>query len=211
MIDHIQIPRSLTVKALRTWAVVAVVGVTAAFTVADAAAGAKLETYVGSGALYGDELPAIVPPTFSTDLQVFGDRIRLKGEVSLIDGHVVGGALIGAGVRIDLDAPDDEQITLRISSQDHELQFDLSDLVVSAGSHVLLIDMVLVDGDVTYSIGLELDHRGSVQAASPRRHIELSLCVHNARHRITALAGCKGRFSGHASRWQAQPGAMTCW
>ncbi len=78
MIDHIQIPRSLTVKTLCTWAVVAVVGVTAASTVADAAGGAK-QTYVGSGALYGTDLPAGVPPSFSTDLQVFGDRIRVKG------------------------------------------------------------------------------------------------------------------------------------
>ena len=157
MIDHIQIPRSLTVKALCTWAVVAVVGVTAASTVADAAGGAQ-QTYVGSGALYGNDLPAVVPPSFSTDLQVFGDRIRVKGEVNLIDGQVVGGSLIGAGVQIDFDAPDDQQLSLRISTHDDELQFDLLDANVSVGSHLLLIDMVLVDGDVTYSIGLELDN-----------------------------------------------------
>ncbi len=157
MIDHIQIPKSLTVKALGTWAVVAVVGVTAAFTVADAAGGAK-QTYVGSGALYGTELSAVVPASFSTDLQVFGDRIRVKGEVNLIDGQVVGGSLIGAGVQIDFDAPDDQQLSLRISTHDDELQFDLLDASVSVGSHLLLIDMVLVDGDVTYSIGLELDN-----------------------------------------------------
>ncbi len=61
-------------------------------------------------------------------------------------------------MQIDFDASDDQQLALRISTHDDELHFDLLEASVSVGSHLLLIDMVLVDGDVTYSIGLELDN-----------------------------------------------------